>query len=71
MEQLLSSYVCSTSMTLGKLERCSYTGKGRELKAELKYFFPENLPDGACSSCQNVDKIFDWNKPWHDLEIEL
>ena len=27
-----------------------------------------DLPDAACSSFQNVDKIFDWNKPWHDLE---
>ena len=30
--------------------------------------FSRDLPDAACSSCQNVDKIFDWNKPWHDLE---
>ena len=33
--------------------------------------FSRDLPDAACSSCQNVDKIFDRNKPWHDLEIEL
>ena len=70
MEQLLSSYVCSTSMTLSKFGDTAIQEKVESLK-QNENIFSRDLPDAACSSCQNVDKIFDRNKPWHDLEIEL